>query len=149
MKSPTIVAPATAIGGGSIAGVRLSGSDSIDIVNTVFKGKDLTALNGYSGAFGELIDERGDPLQVENLLADGLGSREETEGRRRVLFEDESFGLVLGQGRQEAVQLGHEVVLDVSGAKCRDAKRFVGRRVPGAHPHDVVLDGSRRPNVGA
>jgi tRNA modification GTPase len=54
----TIVAPATAAGG-SIAVVRLSGEDAVDIAASVFRGKDLRELKGYSAAYGKIIDAEG------------------------------------------------------------------------------------------
>lgn len=52
----TIVALATPQGVGAIAVVRLSGKDSIDIVNKVFKGKDLTKQDSHTIHFGTIRD---------------------------------------------------------------------------------------------
>ena len=56
-KSNTIVALATAIGTGSIAVVRISGKDSISIVNKVFFGKNLEKVKGNTIHFGRLKDK--------------------------------------------------------------------------------------------
>lgn len=56
-KTNTIVALATAIGAGSIAVVRVSGKDSISIVNKVFIGKNLEKADGNTIHFGRLKDK--------------------------------------------------------------------------------------------
>ena len=43
----TICAIATSQGVGAIAIVRVSGEESIEIVNSIFKGKDLTKVNSH------------------------------------------------------------------------------------------------------
>lgn len=59
----TIVAISTSLGVGAIAIVRLSGSNAIEIVNNIFKGKDLTKVNSHTINYGyikdkeEIIDE--------------------------------------------------------------------------------------------
>jgi tRNA modification GTPase len=53
----TIIALATAQGISAIAVIRLSGKDSIDIVQKVFKGKDLTAQPSHTIHFGLLYDQ--------------------------------------------------------------------------------------------
>ena len=55
----TIVAPASAIGGGSIAIIRVGGEESISLVNRIFDGRDLEALPGYTGAYGQLKEKDG------------------------------------------------------------------------------------------
>lgn len=53
----TIVALATSAGrGGAIAVIRLSGPDAIQIVNQVFKGKDLTQQASHTLHFGTIRD---------------------------------------------------------------------------------------------
>ncbi len=58
-----IVAISTALGKGAISIVRLSGKGSIELVNKVFKGKDLTKVESHTINYGfityndELIDE--------------------------------------------------------------------------------------------
>ncbi len=51
----TIVALATAPGISAIAVVRLSGDDSISIVQKIFKGKDLTSQPSHTIHFGKLV----------------------------------------------------------------------------------------------
>lgn len=59
----TIVALATPSGAGAIGVIRLSGSRAIEIINSVFKGKDLSKQESHTIHFGtvydgvELIDE--------------------------------------------------------------------------------------------
>ena len=59
----TIVAISTALGVGAISIIRLSGQDSIEIVNRCFKGKDLNKVESHTINYGyiydknELIDE--------------------------------------------------------------------------------------------
>ncbi len=52
----TIVAISTALGVGAISIVRLTGSESIEIVNNCFKGKDLTKVNSHTINYGYIID---------------------------------------------------------------------------------------------
>ncbi|HTH58003.1 MAG TPA: tRNA uridine-5-carboxymethylaminomethyl(34) synthesis GTPase MnmE [Cyclobacteriaceae bacterium] len=58
MNSPdeTIVALATAQGVSAIAVIRLSGKDAIDIVQKVFKGKDLKRQPSHTIHFGTILD---------------------------------------------------------------------------------------------
>jgi len=63
-KSNTIVALATAIGAGSIAVVRVSGEESIKIVNAVFIGKDLELAEGNTVHFGRIKDDKKEIDQV-------------------------------------------------------------------------------------
>jgi tRNA modification GTPase len=63
-KSNTIVALATAIGTGSIAVVRVSGKDSISMVNKVFFGKNLEKVQGNTIHFGRLKDNDNEIDQV-------------------------------------------------------------------------------------
>lgn len=52
----TIVAIATPPGEGAIGIIRLSGSDAINIANTIFKGKDLTKQQSHTIHFGKIVD---------------------------------------------------------------------------------------------
>ena len=52
----TIVAISTALGKGAISVIRLSGNDSIQIVNKCFKGKDLTSVDSHTINFGYITD---------------------------------------------------------------------------------------------
>ena len=53
----TIVAISTALGIGAISIVRLSGKDSIEIVNKCFEGKDLTTVNTHTLNYGYIKNE--------------------------------------------------------------------------------------------
>jgi tRNA modification GTPase len=53
----TIIALASARGRGSIAIIRLSGRDSISLVNKSFKGKDLSSIAGNTIHFGGIFDQ--------------------------------------------------------------------------------------------
>ena len=59
----TIVAISTSLGVGAISIIRLSGKDSIEIVNSCFKGKDLRKVDTHTINYGyiiynnEIIDE--------------------------------------------------------------------------------------------
>ena len=55
----TIIALSTPPGAGAIGVIRLSGSKSIDVVNTVFNGKDLSQEAGYTVHFCKIKDEDG------------------------------------------------------------------------------------------
>ena len=55
----TICAISTSQGVGAIAIVRVSGSESIEIVNSMFQGKDLTQVDTHTINYGHIIDEAG------------------------------------------------------------------------------------------
>lgn len=55
--SDTIIALSTPPGQGAIGVIRLSGPQSISIVNDAFDAKDLTQVDGYTIHFGKLRDE--------------------------------------------------------------------------------------------
>lgn len=63
----TIIALATPPGIGAIAVIRLSGKDAIEIVNKVFKGKDLSKQESHTIHFGTLRD--GDKIIDEVLVS--------------------------------------------------------------------------------
>ena len=52
----TIAAISTALGVGAISLIRVSGPDSIEIVNKLFKGKDLTKVDSHTIHYGHIID---------------------------------------------------------------------------------------------
>lgn len=52
----TIVAISTSLGVGAISIIRLSGEDSINIVNKIFKGKDLTIVPTHTIHYGYIVD---------------------------------------------------------------------------------------------
>ncbi len=53
----TICAISTAQGLGAIAIVRVSGEEAIEIVNKIFKGKDLTKVDSQTINYGHIVDE--------------------------------------------------------------------------------------------
>lgn len=53
----TIVAISTAYGDGAISIVRLTGPESIEIVNKSFKGKDLNKVKSHTINYGKIIDD--------------------------------------------------------------------------------------------
>lgn len=57
MFKETICAISTASGTGAISIVRLSGSKAIEIVNTVFKGRNLNNVKTHSIHYGHIIDK--------------------------------------------------------------------------------------------
>ena len=56
-ETETIIALATPPGIGAISVLRLSGSDSINIVSKVFKGVDLTNQKSHTVHFGHILDK--------------------------------------------------------------------------------------------
>ena len=53
----TIAAISTALGVGAISIIRVSGHDSIEIVNKLFKGKDLTKVDSHTIHYGHIVDK--------------------------------------------------------------------------------------------
>jgi len=54
----TIAAISTSLGVGAISIIRLSGQDSINIVNKIFDGKDLNKVNSHTITYGHIIDKK-------------------------------------------------------------------------------------------
>lgn len=54
----TIAAISTALGVGAISIIRISGKDSIKIVNSIFKGKNLEKVDTHTINYGYIIDEK-------------------------------------------------------------------------------------------
>jgi tRNA modification GTPase len=54
----TITAISTALGVGAISIIRVSGKDSINIVNSIFKGKDLTKVESHTINYGYIINNK-------------------------------------------------------------------------------------------
>ena len=53
----TIAAISTALGVGAISIIRVSGEDSINVVNKIFKGKDLTKVPTHTINYGHIIED--------------------------------------------------------------------------------------------
>lgn len=64
----TICAIATSQGVGAIAIIRVSGEESVEIVNKIFKGKDLTKVNSHTINYGHIVDKS------ENIIDEVLVS---------------------------------------------------------------------------
>jgi len=54
----TICAISTALGTGAISIIRVSGNESLSIVNKIFKNKDLTKVNSHTIHYGKIYDEK-------------------------------------------------------------------------------------------
>ena len=67
----TICAISTSQGVGAIAIIRVSGPDSIEIVNKIFQGKDLTKVDSHTINYGYIVDkeQKIDAGKLKNILA--------------------------------------------------------------------------------
>ena len=65
----TICAIATSQGVGAIAIIRVSGDESLQIVNQLFKGKDLTKVPSHSINYGKIIDPKTKKIIDEVLVS--------------------------------------------------------------------------------
>ena len=54
----TIAAISTPLGVGAISIIRVSGSEALNIVNKIFKGKDLTHLKTHTINYGHIYENR-------------------------------------------------------------------------------------------
>jgi len=70
----TICAIATSGGVGAIAIIRVSGEDAVEIVNKIFKGKDLSKVNTHTINYGHIVDKSGNIID-EVLVSVMLGPR--------------------------------------------------------------------------
>ena len=61
----TIVAISTALGVGAISIIRVSGSDSINIVNNIFKGTDLTKVSSHTIHYGYILENN---IKIDEVL---------------------------------------------------------------------------------
>ena len=57
MNNDIIVSISTSLGKGAISIVRLSGEGCIELVNSVFKGKDLTKVESHTINYGHIVDK--------------------------------------------------------------------------------------------
>ena len=77
----TICAISTSQGVGAIAIIRVSGTDSIDITNKIFKGKDLTQVDTHTINYGHIVDNSGniiDEVLVSLMRAPRTFTAEDT-----------------------------------------------------------------------
>ena len=67
----TIAAISTALGVGAISIIRVSGKDSINIVNKIFKGKDLTKVDTHTIHYGHIHENNKiiDEVLISVMLA--------------------------------------------------------------------------------
>lgn len=61
----TIAAISTALGVGAISIIRVSGDDSVKIVNKIFKGKDLTKVKSHTIHYGHIMEGK---TEVDEVL---------------------------------------------------------------------------------
>ncbi len=77
----TICAIATSQGVGAIAIIRISGEEAVEIVNKIFKGKDLTKVNSHTINYGHVVDKSGniiDEVLVSVMLSPRTFTAENT-----------------------------------------------------------------------
>ena len=67
----TIAAISTALGVGAISIIRVSGENSVNIVNRIFKGPDLTKVQSHTIHYGYIVDKKQviDEVLVSVMLA--------------------------------------------------------------------------------
>ena len=77
--SDTICAISTALGVGAISIIRVSGNESIEIVNKIFKGKDLLKVNSHTINYGHIVnnDEVIDEVLVSIMKAPKTVTKED------------------------------------------------------------------------
>ena len=75
----TIVAIATPLGTGAISIIKISGSEAIEIVSKVFKGKNLNKQNSHTIHYGFIMDEKEkiDEVLVSLFLAPKTYTKED------------------------------------------------------------------------
>ncbi len=60
MQLDTIAALSTPVAAAGLGVIRLSGEQAIEVAAKVFRGRDLTRMEGYTAAFGHVFDGDGD-----------------------------------------------------------------------------------------
>lgn len=75
----TIAAISTALGVGAISIIRVSGNDSLNIVNKIFRGKDLTTVDSHTINYGYIYDDdkKIDEVLISVMLAPKTFTRED------------------------------------------------------------------------
>ncbi len=75
----TIAAISTALGIGAISIIRVSGPESTNIVNKIFKGKDLTKVKSHTIHYGHIVEQNKkiDEVLVSVMLAPKTFTRED------------------------------------------------------------------------
>lgn len=77
----TICAISTSQGVGAISIIRVSGEEAVEIVNKIFKGKDLSTVNSHTINYGHIIDKDGkiiDEVLVSVMLSPRTFTTEDT-----------------------------------------------------------------------
>ena len=111
-----IAAIATPVGEGGIAVIRVSGKDTISIVNQAFQGRDLTSLDSHTIHFGKIVDKNN--LPVDEVLISLFHSPRSYTGEETV--EISCHGGVL------VTQKVLETILSL-GVKAAEAGEFTQR----------------------
>jgi tRNA modification GTPase len=104
------------VGEGGIAVIRVSGKDTISIVNQAFQGKDLTSLDSHTIHFGKIVDKNN--LPVDEVLISLFHSPRSYTGEETV--EISCHGGVL------VTQKVLETILSL-GVKAAEAGEFTQR----------------------
>ena len=75
----TIAAISTTMGVGAISIIRVSGNDAIDIVNKIYKGKDLTKVESHNINYGHIIENNNiiDEVLISIMKAPRTFTRED------------------------------------------------------------------------
>ncbi len=60
MQLDTIAALSTPVAAAGLGVIRVSGEQALQVADKVFRGKDLTQMEGYTAAFGHVFDSDGD-----------------------------------------------------------------------------------------
>jgi len=79
MSEDTICAIATSAGVGAISIIRVSGKDAINIVNSIFKGKNLSKVESHTINYGNIVDNENviDEVLVSVMRAPKTFTRED------------------------------------------------------------------------
>ncbi len=151
MMDDTIVAISTKLGKGAISIIRLSGEKSIEIVNKLFKGKDLTKVKSHTIHYGFINDGKNDidEVLVTIMLAPKTFTRENvveinchggiaptlkifellTENGARIANPGEFTKRAFLNGRIDLTQA--EAVMDIISSKTENARKMALSLVEG------------------
>lgn len=105
----TIAAISTPLGEGAISIVRLSGTEALEIISTVFKGKNLKTVASHTINYGHIIDPRDskliDEVMVSVMLAPKTFTREtvvEINSHGGIAVTNDILQLLIRQGARLA-----------------------------------------------
>ena len=113
----TIAAIATALGESAIGIVRLSGDESVEITNRVFKGRNLEKVDSHTIHYGHIIDPKTDKVIDEVMVTVMKAPRS---------YTTEDSVEINSHGGIMAIQRVLEVVLD-NGARLAEPGEFSKR----------------------